>query len=182
MPSSLILLILLPVLASCQQQGSNSPPDLLTLLQNDPSISEYATFLTKQHTDYLDVLAYTPDQTLLVPSNNAFDKIPYSSLAAAFQENDSDVIRSVMNYHVLQGRHPCSTFSGTFQFIPTWLRNTTYQNVNRGQVVGAVQQSKDTNIFTSGLGSRSTVTQAVSFLFHLSLFSLRLSPLLIHPS
>ena len=147
---------------SLTRQQQSSLPTLPTLLKNATSASEYTTLLTVQHPDLLDILATTPDTTLLIPTDDAFAKIPYSALGAPFLSNNSDVIRSVLEYHILAGRYPVDGFNGTFRFVPTWLRNTNLELVDGGQVVGGVQQSEGVNIFISGLGSRATVNKSVS--------------------
>ena len=153
---------ILAFFSSLARQQQSSQPPLLTLLKNTTGISEYMTLLTAQHTDLLDILASTPDTTLLIPTNDAFAKIPYSALGAPFLTNNSEVIRSVLEYHVLAGRYSTAGFNGTFRFLPTWLRNTSFELVEGGQVIGAVQQSEGVTILTSGLGSRATVNKSVS--------------------
>ncbi|KAL8745409.1 MAG: hypothetical protein Q9190_002435, partial [Brigantiaea leucoxantha] len=112
------------------------------------------------------------DVTILVPNNDAFNKIPYSSLGPAFKANQSDIIRSVLQYHVLPGLHPSGSYNGSFSFDTTWLQNSSYTNVTGGQVVGGVRQAGDVNVFISGVGSRSTMVQSVR---------LSLSPPFVNP-
>lgn len=140
--------------------AQQKPQDLTNLLNGNPNLTEYTTLLTSYRDIYAN-LSFQQDITILVPSNDAFQKIPNSLLGAAFMANDSGIIRSVLQYHVLQGLHPASSFNGSFSFDPTWLDNSTYSNVTGGQVVGGVQQAGNVNIFTSGLGSRSTLSKAV---------------------
>lgn len=143
---------------------NNAQPSLSDVLINktQANVSEYLTLLG-QHQDFFDLISSPPDAkmqtglTLLIPNNDAFGKIPYSGLSAAFKNNNTDTIRSVLEYHVLNGSHSASSVHSSFSFPPTWLDNSTYTNVTAGQVVGAVQQSPGVNIFTSGLGSRSTL-------------------------
>lgn len=100
---------------------------------------------------------------ILAPSNDAFNKIPYSSLSSAFQDNDEDVITNVLEYHILQGTRLASQLvPGTPEFIPTLLTSQEYTNVSGGQVVENVEQAGDVVVFVSGLGTRSTLTTAVS--------------------
>lgn len=135
--------------------------DLTGLLNGNSNLTEYTTLLTSYRDLYAN-LSFQHDITVLCPSNDAFQKIPYSTLGPAFTANDSGVIRSVLQYHVLPGLHPASSFNGSFLFESSWLENSTYTNVTGGQVVGGVQQAGNVNVFTSGLGSRSTLVTPVS--------------------
>ena len=147
---------LLPVLSSLLNgTGNGSGSEYLALLKGYPdlfdSISANPAVSASQ-------LSNEGEITLLVPRNDAFAKIPYSGLRNAFQTNDTDALRAILEYHILNGAHPTDSFTSSFAFLPTRLDNSTYSNVTSGQVVGAVQQSPNINIFTSGLGSRSTLT------------------------
>ncbi|KAL8723305.1 MAG: hypothetical protein Q9225_000357 [Loekoesia sp. 1 TL-2023] len=130
--------------------------DLTQLLQSNKNLSEFTTLLTSYGDIYAN-LSFQSDVTILAPDNDAFNKIPYSTLGPAFEANQSQIVRSVLQYHVLPGLHPSTSYNGTFSFDKTWLQNTSYTNVTGGQMVGGVQQSGPVNIFTSGVGSRSTL-------------------------
>ena len=147
----------LALIAFAQQKTQ----DLTALLNGNGNLTEYTTLLTSYRDIYAN-LSFQQGVTILCPSNDAFQKIPYSTLGPAFTANDSGVIRSVLQYHVLPGLHPSGSFNGSFVFNPSWLENSTYTNVTGGQVVGGVQQAGNVNVFTSGLGSRSTLTTPVS--------------------
>ena len=145
---------------------NDAQPSLSDVLSNETqaNVSEYLSLLG-QHQDFFDLMSSPPNAemqiglTLLIPNNDAFGKIPYSGLGAAFKNNETDTIRSILEYHVLSGSHPANSFNSSFSFPPTWLENSTFANVPVGQVVGGVQQSPGVNIFTSGLGSRSTLVK-----------------------
>lgn len=134
--------------------------DLTELLESERNLTEFTKLLTSYGDIYAN-LSFQQDVTILAPNNDAFNKIPYSSLNSAFQNNESDIIRAVLQYHVLQTQRPSESFNGTFSFTPTWLYNRTYTNVTGGQVVGGVSQAGNVNVFTSGLGSRSTMDEKV---------------------
>ena len=142
--------------------AQDKPKDLTELLNDQKNLTDFTTLLTKQYADVYANLSYQTEVTILAPSNEAFAKIPYSSLHSAFENNRSDVIRAVLQYHILPGIHRADSYNGSFSFTPSWLSNNNYTNVTGGQVVGGVQQAGNVNVFTSGLGSRSTLTQAVS--------------------
>jgi transforming growth factor-beta-induced protein len=98
---------------------------------------------------------------ILAPNNDAFNKIPYSSLNDAFKSNDQDVITNVLEYHILQGtRLAKDLVPGTPTFIPTLLTSHEWNNVTGGQRVENVKQAGDVVVFVSGQGSRSTLVQA----------------------
>ena len=140
---------------------AQKPKDLTDALNDQKNLTEFTTLLTKQYGDIYANLSFQDQVTILAPNNGAFAKIPYSSLAHAFENNQSDIVRSVLQYHILPGLHRADSYNGSFSFTPSWLSDSNYTNVTGGQVVGGVQQSGPVNIFTSGLGSRSTVVQAV---------------------
>ena len=148
--------------------AQQKPVDLTELLNDQKNLSEFTTLLTQQYRDIYANLSFQNEVTILAPSNAAFAKIPYSTLGPAFESNNSDVVRSVLEYHILPGLWPADSYNGSFKFAPTWLNNETYSNVTGGQVVGGVQQAGNVNVFTSGLGSRSTLVQAVRLLKHCS--------------
>lgn len=137
------------------------PVDLTELLNDQKNISEFTTLLTQKYGEIYANLSFQQGVTILAPSNDAFGKIPYSTLKTAFENNQTDIIRSVLEYHIIPGLHPSNAYNGSFSFTPSWLTNKTFTNVTGGQVVGGVQQAGNVNVFTSGLGTRSTLTQKV---------------------
>lgn len=152
------LVALLSVVSfACAQQGTK---DLTQLLESNKNLSEFTTLLTSYGDIYAN-LSFQSEVTILAPNNDAFNKIPYSSLGPAFEANQSQIVRAVLQYHILPGLHPSGSYNGTFSFDKTWLQNTSYTNVTGGQAVGGVQQAGDVNVFTSGMGTRSTLVTAV---------------------
>lgn len=140
--------------------AQNKSQDLTQLLQSDKNLTEFTKLLLSYGDIYAN-LSFQQDITILVPNNDAFDKIPYSSLGSAFENNRSDVVRSVLQYHILPGLHPTDSYNGSFSFTPTWLYNETFTNVTGGQNVGGVAQAGGVNVFISGLGTRSTLVEKV---------------------
>ncbi|KAL8855085.1 MAG: hypothetical protein Q9221_000282 [Calogaya cf. arnoldii] len=149
---SLLACLSFPVLALAQ----NETRDLTQLLQSNKNLSQFTTLLTSYGDIYAN-LSFQSDVTILAPTDEAFNKIPYSSLGPAFEANQSQIIRSILQYHILPGLHPAGGYNGSFTFDKTWLQNNSYTNVTGGQVVGGVQQAGNVNVFTSGLGTRSTL-------------------------
>ena len=140
--------------------AQNKSQDLTQLLQGNKNLTEFTKLLLSYGDIYAN-LSFQQDITILVPNNGAFNKIPYSSLGSAFENNRSDIVRSVLQYHILPGLHPTDSYNGSFAFTPTWLYNDTFTNVTGGQNVGGVAQAGGVNVFTSGLGSRSTLIEKV---------------------
>jgi uncharacterized surface protein with fasciclin (FAS1) repeats len=106
----------------------------------------------------LATLAEASNITILAPSNQAFEEIMQSDMASAL--NDTNTVRAILQYHVLNGTYYADNVTETPSFIPTLLRNEAYDNVTGGQVVEALKV-KDEVLFYSGGLSNSTVTQAV---------------------
>ncbi|KAH8684814.1 FAS1 domain-containing protein [Tricladium varicosporioides] len=138
---------------------TGSLTDLGTLLSSQTNLSTFYGLIQK----YPSILLSLPSiegVTILAPNNDAFNKIPYTELNAAFQSNNKDIITSVMEYHILQGsRTAAQLVPGTPVFLSTLLNNPTYTNVTGGQKVENVKQAGDVVVFVSGKGSRSTVVQ-----------------------
>lgn len=91
---------------------------------------------------------------------------------------DPNTLMQVLQYHVLNGVFPASSFTTTQQFIPTMLMhasaNTTTKSMNAstslttvtgGQVVGAMTVGSKV-IIMSGLKAMSTVQTAVCIHYH----------------
>ena len=144
--------------------AQDKPKDLTDLLNDQKNLTEFTTLLTKQYGDIYANLSFQDQVTILAPSNAAFAKIPYSTLGPAFVNNQSNVVRAVLEYHIIPGLHRAESYNGSFTFTPSWLSNSTYTNVTGGQVVGGVQQAGNVNVFTSGLGTRSTMEKGVRLL------------------
>ncbi|KAH8811620.1 FAS1 domain-containing protein [Xylogone sp. PMI_703] len=134
--------------------------DLGSLLSSQKNLSTFYGLIQK----YPQVLLQIPSSggvTLVVPSNDAFDKLPFSSLKTAFDNNDVDVITNVLEYHILPGVHTAKSLTpGVPLFVHSLLSNSSYTNVTGGQVVETIKQGGDVVVYVSGSGSRSTLTQA----------------------
>ncbi|KAI9815564.1 MAG: hypothetical protein M1827_002698 [Pycnora praestabilis] len=157
-----MLLTLISILASlavttfAQQQGQPQM-DFTQAIASNANLTNF-TALIKDYGDIYATLSFTSDITILAPSNDAFAKISYSSLGPAFANNETDEIRALLYYHVVNGTYTAAQFNGTFKFLPTWLNNATYANVTGGQEIAVVEQSPGVVVFISGQGSRSTLT------------------------
>lgn len=134
--------------------------DLGSLLAAQKNLTTFYSLIQK----YPDILLQLPSYsgvTILAPNNDAFNKIPYTALNSAFENNDKDTITNVLEYHILQGTKVAAQLvPGTPVFLPTLLTNPEWSNVTGGQRVENVKQSGDVVVFVSGQGSRSTLVQA----------------------
>ncbi|KAE8450265.1 hypothetical protein EG329_006693 [Mollisiaceae sp. DMI_Dod_QoI] len=134
--------------------------DLGSLLAGQKNLTTFYSLIQK----YPEILLQLPSYsgvTILAPNNDAFNKIPYTQLNAAFANNDQDTITNVLEYHILQGTKVAAQLvPGTPVFLPTLLTSPEWTNVTGGQRVENVKQAGDVVVFVSGQGSRSTLTQA----------------------
>jgi uncharacterized surface protein with fasciclin (FAS1) repeats len=135
--------------------------DLTTLLEGRGDLTEFFKLLTSYGDIYAN-LSFQQDVTVIAPNNVAFNRIPYSSLNSVFPNKQSDIIRSILQYHIFSSVQTTSSYGGSFKFVPTWLYNQSVTNVTGGQVVGGVAQAGNVNVLISGLGTRSTITEKVS--------------------
>ena len=133
--------------------------DLTALLANNANLTKFYD-LIQGYADVTSPFASIQHLSVLAPNNDAFDKIAFSGLGPAFAANDTDTIRSVIEYHILNGTLQSSKITSTPMFLPTYLTNVSYTNTTGGQTVQAVKQAGNDIIFVSGLGSRSTLVQA----------------------
>ncbi|KAI9723362.1 MAG: hypothetical protein M1812_001246 [Candelaria pacifica] len=136
---------------------AQGPPSLTKLLSDNKNLTKFNS-LIQEYGDIYATLSFSRDITILAPSNDAFDKIPYSSLASAFSDNKTDIIRSVLDLHVLNGTHSSGSLNSTAQFLATWLDDPRYSNVTGGQTIQIVKQSGNDIVTVSGLGSRSSLS------------------------
>ena len=139
----------------------NKTLNLTQLLNSQTNLTNFTNLLTTYGADIYANLSTQQNITIFAPSDLAFAKIPSQVLGPAFATNDTDVLRALIQYHVLPGTYPTSTFNGSFQFPPTLLNSQTYSNVTGGQVVALVQQAGNTSVAVTGLGSRSTLITTV---------------------
>lgn len=100
--------------------------------------------------------------TVLAPSNEAFKRIPYVDvLAPAWANNDTAAITAITQYHVIPGTWTSKNLNGSFEFLPTLLRNQSWTTVTGGQRIGAVLPGAIVPqvVFVSGQSTRSVVSK-----------------------
>ncbi|KAK3168517.1 hypothetical protein OEA41_004965 [Lepraria neglecta] len=143
-------------LAALAAGASAQTMNLTAALMSSPDLTNLTTYVSL-FPDLLTQLSMAINVTILAPSNEAFAAFLNSSAGAALATNDTAVIEAVLMYHVLNGTHPAASIMSTPAFVPTMLTNTVYANVTGGQVVEAVTQGTNVEIY-SGLLMNSTVT------------------------
>ena len=163
-PTSVTFAFLLALIATCLAQNDSPAPALSDVLAKTANLSSFSDLLAKQYPDILSVLSAQQDSqqpiTILAPSDGAFKRIPNSPLGAAFANKEPDSIRSALQYHILPGKHQSSSFSQTFQFLPTWSIDEAHTSVSSGQRVAVVRQGDSDFVFVSAEGTRSNVEKA----------------------
>jgi hypothetical protein len=80
--------------------------------------------------------------------------------AATTLKNDTNAIRALLEYHILNGIHPSANFGLEPIFAPTLLSNPNYTNVTGGQVVELAELSNVPTI-VSGVKASSRIVEAV---------------------
>jgi uncharacterized surface protein with fasciclin (FAS1) repeats len=144
-------------LAALAAGASAQMMNLTALLGATPELSNLTSYVSL-FPNLLTTLGSATDITILSPSSAAFVKFLNTSM---IDPSQTDLIRAVLQYHVLNGTFPASAIKSTPAFIPTLLDNPMFENVTGGQVVEAVMDDKSV-VFSSGLLVNSTVTKAVS--------------------
>lgn len=139
--------------------AQSSPPSLEDVLTSTKNLTSFRDLLTTRFSDLVANLSGQQESqqyvTLLAPSDDAFQRVPSSSIGPAFADNDTEAIQSILNYHIIPGDHQLSTVNQSFAFFPTRLDDTVYTNVSDGQRLGLVKQGDSELIITSGVGTRS---------------------------
>ncbi|KAJ4097332.1 hypothetical protein NW760_011006 [Fusarium oxysporum] len=132
------------------------PMDLGSVLTRHPKLSTYYKLIQK----FPDVLLQLPSYegvTIVAPSNDAFNQIPYSPLSNIWDPNDAKVTVPLLQYHILQGTISTMKLKeGPAYVKPTLLLNPKWSNVTAGQNI-LINKQPDDVIFSTRLGNRATV-------------------------
>ncbi|KAM7197933.1 Fasciclin domain containing protein [Naviculisporaceae sp. PSN 640] len=156
LPASLLaLLAVLPVgLAwSIFESREAKEKPLNQVLASEKSLSTYYD-LVKQYPDILLQLPSYSGVTLVAPDNDAFEKFH------DWDPQNKTLVTNLLEYHILQGTvSTASVPVGVSTFAPTLLTDRAYSNVTGGQQMLINKGGDDVVVFTSGLGSRSTVVK-----------------------
>lgn len=132
-------------------------PSLADALAAQGDLSSLTGLLNS--TGLAQVLSTLTNVTLLAPNNNAISSL-LSQPGANETISNQDAITALLTYHVLNGTHYADSFLNTSQFLPTYLTNTAYANIEGGQRVEA--RLSDNNVtFFSALKQNATVVTGV---------------------
>lgn len=151
-------------LAALAATASAQTMNLTSALMGNPDLSNLTTYVSA-YPQLLSMLSMASNVTILAPSNMAFNKLMNSSMGAMVKANNTNLIQSLLMYHVLNGTHNSTSITNKTAFIPTMLNNPMYTNVTGGQRVEALMTGKNVTFF-SGMQANSSVTQAVHLPFH----------------
>ncbi|KAK3372223.1 fasciclin domain-containing protein [Podospora didyma] len=156
LPSSLVaLLAVLPTSSLAWSIRATAPAkNLGTVLAENTNLTTYLS-LVKAYPDILLQLPSDDGVTLVAPNNAAFSK--YQN----WDPNNKELVTSLLQYHILQGVVlTASVPKGASNFATTLLKDPKWTNVTTGQQIVFDKQPDDLVVFTSGLGTRSTVVES----------------------
>lgn len=128
--------------------------DVLTILQQQSGISTFIGLL-EQFTDLIDLLNQG-SFSVLVPNNQALTTFGDEN---ADLTNDTDAVRALLQYHLVNGTHPSASFGVPPLFPPTLLTNPNYTNVTGGQVVELTSLNNQPTV-VSGIKAESHIVEA----------------------
>ncbi|KAM4065340.1 fasciclin domain-containing protein [Hirsutella rhossiliensis] len=152
------LFLLLPFVAAAGEQQ-----DLGSVLEASQDLSKFYDLLKKYPEILLQLPSYT-GVTIIAPTNEAFDRIPYTSLNAAWDPADKAKTVPLLQYHMIRGTlatdDDAALSPGPTRARATLLVDRAYANVSAGQTVLAAKQPAGAVVFTSGLGSRCSVVES----------------------
>ncbi|KAH7235822.1 FAS1 domain-containing protein [Fusarium tricinctum] len=136
--------------------NENLPMDLGSVLGRHPKLSTYYKLIKK----YPDILLQLPSYkgvTIVAPSNDAFEQIPYSALSGIWDPTDAKITVPLLQYHILQGTISAMKLKAGPAYVkPTLLLNPKWSNVTAGQNI-LINKQPDDVIFSTRLGNRATV-------------------------
>lgn len=130
--------------------------ELGSVLKRHTKLSTYYKLIQK----YPEILLQLPSYegvTIVAPSNDAFEQIPYSPLADIWDPEDRKTTVALLRYHMLRGTINVEEMEAGPAFVkPTLLTDHKFTNVTNGQNI-LVTKQPDVVVFTTKLGSRASV-------------------------
>ncbi|KAI8956633.1 Fasciclin-domain-containing protein [Daldinia sp. FL1419] len=142
--------------------ASAQTPSLSDALGSQNSTLSSFNALLESNSQIADALNKLQNVTILAPSNDALKALT-SNPQTALQLADSDYLRALLNYHILNGTYHNTSFGDETQFIPTLLSNRTYANVTGGQVVEARPSENNVTFFSALKENATIITPNVNF-------------------
>ncbi|QPC58386.1 hypothetical protein HYE67_000617 [Fusarium culmorum] len=135
---------------------TNQPMDLGSVLGRHPKLSTYYKLIKK----FPDILMQLPSYdgvTIVAPSNDAFEQIPYSALSKIWDPNDAKTATPILQYHILQGTISAMKLKAGPAYVkPTLLMDPKWSNVTAGQNI-LINKQPDDVVFSTRYGNRATV-------------------------
>lgn len=132
--------------------------NLTSVLANTTELSSLSALLSS-YPSVVETFSNLTNVTILAPSNQALANFSSnSSTALSVLNGTNQTVTDLLKYHILQGKYYASNFSGTPEFIPTYLNDTALSNVTGGQVVEGIVLQNQTYFF-SGLLANSSVNR-----------------------
>ncbi|KAI1802489.1 Fasciclin-domain-containing protein [Daldinia bambusicola] len=141
---------------------SAQTPSLSDALGSQNSTLSSLNALLESNSQIAQSLNRLQNVTILAPSNEAFSVLTSNKDSALLLAN-SDYVRALLNYHILNGTHYNESFGNDATFIPTLLTNNTYTNVTGGQVVEARLHDNNVTFFSALKENATIVTPNVNF-------------------
>ncbi|XEV04047.1 hypothetical protein FSHL1_009334 [Fusarium sambucinum] len=135
---------------------TNQHMDLGSVLSRHPKLSTYYKLIKK----FPDILMQLPSYdgvTIVAPSNDAFEQIPYSPLSKIWDPNDAKTATPILQYHILQGTISTMKLKAGPAYVkPTLLMDPKWSNVTAGQNI-LINKQPDDVVFSTRYGNRATV-------------------------
>ncbi|KAJ4140063.1 hypothetical protein NW768_001415 [Fusarium equiseti] len=132
------------------------PMDLGSVLGRHPKLSTYYKLIQK----FPDILLQLPSYdgvTIVAPSNDAFEQIPYTALSKIWDPSDAKTTIPLLQYHILQGTVSAMKLKAGPAYVkPTLLMNPKWSNVTAGQNI-LINKQPDDVVFSTRYGNRATV-------------------------
>ncbi|KAK8071684.1 hypothetical protein PG996_005032 [Apiospora saccharicola] len=132
--------------------------DLGTVLAGEKNLTTFYDLIRK----FPELLLQLPNLngvTIVAPTNEAFERIPLTSLNAVWKADDASVAVPILQYHIVMGQFAADAMvPGTPVFSPTLLSDPRWTNLTSGgQLVRADKQPDGFVALTTGSGSRSSL-------------------------
>ncbi|KAI9172282.1 Fasciclin-like arabinogalactan protein [Paramyrothecium foliicola] len=141
------------------QGEGNGANDLGSVLASTKNLTTFNDLLRK----YPEILLQLPGLdgvTIIAPSNQAFQNIPYTPLNEVWDDEDKETTISLLQYHVLPGTLRTSSLEAGPTYVrPSLLSGSDYANVTGGQNILFNKQSEEDVVVTTGLGTRSALVK-----------------------
>ncbi|CAG7560742.1 unnamed protein product [Fusarium equiseti] len=135
---------------------TTQPMDLGSVLGRHPKLSTYYKLIRK----FPDILLQLPSYdgvTIVAPSNDAFEQIPYTVLSKIWDPSDAKTTVPLLQYHILQGTVSAMKLKAGPAYVkPTLLMNPKWSNVTAGQNI-LINKQPDDVVFSTRYGNRATV-------------------------